>query len=236
VLINPGFEGSWTRETRWWTPTSGPNSGEFGEIFTPEGWETWWLEGFPEPGAPGERVTGRPEVKVIALSTGFPDATRVRSGDKAVLMFTFWRAHDMGLVQRVPVAPGSRVRFSAHAHAWYSQCDHKPHDQPMESDCKTVIGYADSWLSVGIDPTLSNVHRDPRAATVVWSAEREVYGAYVSEPLVVEAVAEGDHVTVFVRSWTTHALKHCDVYVDDANLDVWERRQYLPLVGQNPTT
>ena len=241
ALVNPSFEGGWTRDTRWWTPTSGPNGGSFGEIFTPEGWETWWLEGFPEPGEPDERVTGRPEVKVISLADGFPDATRVRSGDQAVQLFTFWRAHDMGLVQRVAVEPGKTYRFSVYAHAFYSQCSGKwHHPVPLETDCETAIGWAHTWLSVGIDPTTDNADRDPRAGTVVWSEEREVYGAYADEPLLVEVVAEGDYVTVFMRSWTTHALKHCDVYVDDAKLEVVgdprPYRLHLPLVLRDATT
>jgi len=90
ALTNPSFEGGWTRKTLYWTPESGPFDTEFGEIATPEGWVSWWREGFPCPGT-DSYVLGRPEVKVIDLDTGFPDPERVRTGTKATQWFTFWR-------------------------------------------------------------------------------------------------------------------------------------------------
>lgn len=225
MLQNPGFENGTTRDTLWWTPDGGPYNTEFGEIASPEGWTTWWLEGFPEPGDPNSgRVTGRPEVSVVTLPE-FPDPQRIRSGSRAVKWFTFWRAHHGGILQQVAVELGARYQFSVFAHAWYSRCSTKPHERPYDGDCETPIDWPHCYLSVGIDPT---GELDPRGVSVVWGAETEVYGLYSNEPLHVEAVAESDIVTVFVRSRTTHAMKHNDVYIDDASFRVIEQLWGLP--------
>jgi len=221
--VNGGFEGGWHRGTAYWTVEGGPFDTEFGEIFTPEGWVTWWREGFDCAGTSGW-VLGRPEVKVI---TRVPDRARVRSGEHAVQWFTFWRCHEGGLYQRVPAVVGQRYSARAFGHSWYSRCSTKPHGPPLEADCETRIWWAQDWLSVGIDPT-GGV--DPLAATVVWGEEREIYGGYDEAGVEVRGVvAEGESVTVFLRSEASHPLKHNDVYWDD--VAVWaEYVVYLPVV------
>jgi hypothetical protein len=222
VEVNGGFEGGWGRWTSYWTPEGGPYHTEFGEIFTPEGWVTWWREGFPCSGT-ADWVTGRPEVKVISG----PDPARIRSGKQAVQWFTFWRCHEGGLYQRIPAVPGKVYSARAFGHSWYSRCSLKPHSPPLDDDCKTPIDWAHDWLSVGIDPT-GGV--DPLAKSVVWGEEREIYGRYDEQGLEVRGVvAEGEWVTVFLRAMATHPLKHNDVYWDDA--EVWGYHAvYLPLI------
>ena len=223
-VVNGGFEGGWGRETAYWTVEGGPYDTEFGEVFTPEGWVTWWREGFECAGT-ADWVTGRPEVKVI---TRVPDGARVRSGERAVQWFTFWRCHEGGLYQRVPAVPGKVYSARAFGHSWYSRCSSRPHGPPLDTDCETEIGWAHDWLSVGIDP-MGGV--DPLAASVVWGEEREVYGEYDDVGLQVDVVAEGEWVTVFLRAEASHPLKHNDVYWDD--VAVWEEYVvYLPVVGK----
>ena len=214
ALTNPSFEGGWTRDTLYWTPEGGPFDTEFGEIATPEGWVSWWREGFPCPGT-DRYVLGRPEVKVIDLDTGFPDPERVRTGAKATQWFTFWRCHLGGLLQRVTAEPGQLYSVSAYVHSWYSRCSDKPHAPPYDADCDTPIDWAWARLSVGIDPTGGI---DPMALSVIWSEEIQVYGSYGRPVTVWNVRAEADHVTVFLRSRTSHPLKHNDAYWDDVAL------------------
>ena len=232
-VVNGGFEEGRHRATTYWTPEGGPYHHEFGEIFTPEGWVTWWREGFPCSGT-ADWVTGRPEVKVIGVS---PDAARVRSGERATQWFTFWRCHEGGLYQRVPAVVGRRYSARAFGHSWYSRCSTKPHGPPLEADCKTRIWWAHDRLAVGIDPTGGI---DPLGKAVVWGASREIYGEYDEQGLEVrDVVAEGPlrpgsgqaWVTVFLRAEATHPLKHNDVYWDD--VAVWEEYVvYLPVVAR----
>ena len=215
LLVNSDFELGTTRETSYWTPEGGPFHTQFGEISTPYAWTSWWREGFgdgPEP----DQLSGRPEVGVVRLPQ-FPDPQRVKFGSSAVKAFTFWRRHDMGLYQRVPATPSSKYKFSIYAHSWYSRCSTKPHSPPFDTDCKTPIEWAECWLAVGIDPTGG---MDPYSDNVVWGTEQRIYGKYIDTPLSVEAVAEDTAITVFVHSWTSHALKHCDSYFDGAKLEM----------------
>ena len=224
LLVNGGFEGGWHRANVFWTPVGGPyDYYEFGEIAPPERWTAWWREGFPCAGT-DEWLTGRPEVRVI---TAVPDSGRVRSGEQAVQWFTFWRCHHGGLFQQVEVEAGRYYDFSIFAHSWFSNCSTKPHDPPLDYDCETPIEWAQSWLRVGIDPTGGT---DPRASTVVWGPEREVYGGYSDIPLVTGRVqAQTDKITVIVESVASHPLKHCDFYIDDAVLIDCTHRIFLPV-------
>ncbi len=225
MLTNPSFEGGWTRDTLYWTPEGGPFDDEFGEIFTPEGWVTWWREGFPCPGT-DKFALGRPEVKVIDLDTGFPDPVRVRTGSKAAQWFTLWRCHFGGLLQSVTAEPGQLYSVSAYVHSWYSRCSLKPHAPPYDEDCETPIGWAWDRLSVGIDPTGGI---DPMALSVIWGEQREIYGRYGMPVAVWNVQAEANHITIFLRSRTSHPLKHNDVYWDDVALFEGEQEEPTPL-------
>ncbi len=151
-LSNPGFEDSGTQKDTWWCNEvdddvsvclDGPYHTHFGEITTGVSWASWWVENMPveQMGA----VTGRPEMNVVDLGAGFPDAERVHSGDRSQKAFTFYRPHYMGVAQR--------------------------------------------WCF----------------------------------PLITGPISEGwapDCLTVYVRSRTTHGLKHNDFYFDDMELRV----------------
>lgn len=223
LLANGGFEGGWYRATAYWTPAGGPYHDEFNEIAPPEGWTAWWREGFPCSSVPDWK-TGRPEVRVISA---VPDPARIHGGERAVQWFTFWRCHDGGLLQQVQVEPGYYYTFNAFGHAWYSKCSTRPHDSPYDTDCMTSIDWAHDWLSVGIDPTGGI---DPLGQAVVWGEAREVYGVY-DLPLTTGRVqAQGETLTVFVRSEASHPLKHADSYWDDAVLRDVTYQAFLPFV------
>jgi hypothetical protein len=230
MLANGSFEvDSWTRDTLYWTPDGGPYSNPFGEIFTPASWTTWWREGFPC--ATGYTFDeGRPEVHVIDLDDGFPDAARVRSGTRAAKQFTYWRCHEMGLLQQVDVVPGAHYDLTAYGHAWHTTCSSKPHSPPLDNDCETPL--PDSWdqLQVGIDPTGG---LDPHGSTVVWSTPVQQYGVYGQSIELVGVQASAAQITVFLRSECNFPLRHNDAYWDDVELQRVERL-YFPVVRVGP--
>jgi hypothetical protein len=91
----------------------------------------------------------------------------------------------------------------------------------------TPITWAQDYLSVGIDPTGGI---DPLGPDVVWGKAREIYGIY-GEPLTMGRIqAQGDTITVFVRSEASHPLKHNDFYIDDAVLRDVTYQIFLPIV------
>jgi hypothetical protein len=225
LLINGSFEGDWHLAAVHWTPGGGPYFTQFMEITPPEGWTAWWREGFPCVGI-DEWLTGRPEVRVVSMT---PDAERVHSGEQATQVFTFWRCHTSGLLQQVPVKPCHYYTFSVYAHSWYSRCSLKPHQSPLDTDCKTPILWAQDWLSVGIDPAGGI---DPLGPGVVWGTRKQIYGRYAG-PLVVEHVqAQGETITVFMKSEASHPLKHNDFFTDSAVLLDVTHRAFLPFVAR----
>jgi hypothetical protein len=143
-----------------------------------------------------------------------------------MVVFTFFRRHDAGFLQQVEVRPGAQLSLTASAHAW-SNWHEGPHpDDGLWSegpgfDC----GFAregqtadENWrnftFSIGIDPTGGT---DPFAGTVVWGQGAHIYNCYHQVP-AVEAVAQSQQVTVFLRSRTLWPFKHNDAYWDDVEL------------------
>jgi hypothetical protein len=160
----------------------------------------------------------------------------MHSGLKGFLVFTFSRKHDAGLSQQVQVEPGTRLRFSAWAHAWSNHKDPAFPDRfphPDEGHWSEGAGYEpffalagstdDENLTnftfwVGLDPTGGT---NPFATSVVWGRGVHIYNAFREVP-AVEAVAQANTVTIFMRSQTLWPFKHNDAYWDDASLTVVE--------------
>jgi hypothetical protein len=229
LLRNGDFEADWSQDKShhcWVFPTAAqPYQTDVGNIFSPPGWTTWFLH---EVG-----VWSQPEVR-DAWITG--DARRVHSGQKAILLFTFFRKHDAGFLQQVQVSPGTRLRLSAWAHAWSNHEDAaRPTDFPHPDDPRWSegegVGYNEFFaqegtvtddaarnftFQVGIDPTGG---LNPFAGAVVWGKGVHIYNAYRQTP-AVEAVAQGSKATIFLRSRGLWPYKHSDAYWDDALLEV----------------
>ena len=230
-MKNGGFEEDWGvggSHTAVLYRTSGELIGEqeIGNIFTPPGWETWFIH---EPG-----VFDQPEVRDAHKTV---DGRRVRSGEKAILLFTFFRKHCGGFLQRVQVVSGQMYRLTAWAHAWSNGLSANQGGHPDDGLWSDGAGYGVvSWtqaeipplcgapqddakgnfeFSVGIDPTGGD---NPLADTVVWSEPRFNYNGYVA-PLEVTAVASSSTITVFLCSETLWSFKHNDAYWDDAVLE-----------------
>ncbi|MBN1179823.1 MAG: LysM peptidoglycan-binding domain-containing protein [Anaerolineae bacterium] len=206
LLRNPGFEGScgggwcannWTRDTF--------TGAVYGEIFTPEGWVTYWSEGTnPVDGRP----YGRPECKVIPNADPFlgPPA-RVRSGMYAIMQFGFFRSIDSGVYQTVTgLTPGATVRFSAYAHAW--ACDDDEHSAYSCADAYQTL------FRVGIDP---NGGTNPWSPSIVWASGYSYDEFRLIGPVEAQ-VGQNGNVTVFIRGTTKWPVKHNDIYIDDASL------------------
>lgn len=211
LLKNPGFEGitcrpdspagwcydNWTRDTF--------NGSVWGEIYTPQGWVTFWSEGVnPHDG----RNYGRPECKVIPKQSPFigPPA-RIHGGNYAVMQFGFFRAIDSGLYQTVSgLSPHAIVQFSAYAHAW--SCD---------SDGGGPYSCGDTYqmlFQVGIDP---NGGSNPWSPNVIWASGYS-YDEYRLIGPVQAKVGDAGVVTVFLRATAKWPYKHNDVYWDSASL------------------
>jgi LysM repeat protein len=207
LLVNPGFEGigcsgtgycegNWTRDTF--------TGAVYGEIFTPEGWVTYWSESFNEVAG---QDYGRPECKVIPKAAPYlgPPA-RIRSGFYAVQQFGFHRPIDSGIYQVVTgLTPGATVRLSAYAHAW--ACDE-------DGDAYSCGDPYQMYFRVGIDP---NGGTNPWGSGVIWAGGYS-YDEYRLIGPVEAPVGEAGNVTVFLRATAKWGFKHNDVYWDDASL------------------
>jgi LysM repeat protein len=209
LLTNPGFEGincpaegwcegNWTRDTY--------NGVPYNEIFSPEGWVTFWSEG-ANVELEGD-LYGRPECQVIPNAPPFigPPA-RVRSGNYAVKHFSMYHSMDAGLYQVVTgLSPGATIQAAAYAHAW--ACGEST------DDALTCADQFATKLMVGIDPTGGT---NPWSANIVWTAGYS-YDTYRQIGPVQAQVGPSGTVTVFLRQVAKWPLKHNDVYWDDASL------------------
>ena len=142
MIKNPDFELDWGIEKSHRCiilPVDGElYEANIGNIFTPPYWVTWY---FHDPGR-----WDQPEVRDARKDN---DETRVYRGEKAILMFSFHRHHDGGFLQTVDILPGSKVSFSAMAHAW-SNCHDREHTN--EPNWSEGPGYEPGFMFEGEEP------------------------------------------------------------------------------------
>jgi len=203
LLVNPGFEGiglpvdnnhpnygNWTRDTF--------TGQQYGEIFTPEGWVTWWEEG----------DYGRPECKVIPNEHPFnSDPTRIYQGYYAGMCFTFFRKQHAGYYQVVSnLEPGATVEGWFYAHAW--SCSE---DEPPVS-CGDPFAF---YFQVGLEPDGGT---DPFSDTILWSEPKYIYDVYQPTNLVTATVGAAGQVTFYLRAHAKWAVKHNVAYWDNPTL------------------
>jgi hypothetical protein len=231
-IQNAGFEADWSEEGSHHCliiETNGAIEDTVRDnIFTPPGWVTWFLHGMPVEHDPQNQVGwSQPEVR----DSRDTDPDRMHSGEKGMLLFTFWRVHDAGFLQQVEVGAGTPVRFAAWAHAWSNNGG--PPEDPEDAEWSegSHVGYAHYFAAegtpdldegdrnftfwVGIDPTGGT---NPFADSVVWGQGAHIYNAYFRVP-TVQTTAISDTVTLFLRSRTLWPFKHNDAYWDDALLE-----------------
>lgn len=184
LLTNPGFEDPYII------------SGDDPPREVANGWSRWHVTSAPD--APSY-INSEPEFYPAARDT----ADRVRSGENAQWILSFYATHVGGVYQTVSVTPGTTLRFSVFAYIWSSQFD--------EVDLSESGG--DVTISVGIDPTGGT---SGESDTIVWSEPGQIYDSY--NEYSVEATTEGDTVTVFIRTAVGTPVKHNYIYLDDAVL------------------
>ncbi len=165
------------------------------------GWTPWWLEQTGEDPAWKNR---RPEFQRASIET---DPTRVRQGESAQQIHSFWGTHTAGLWQQVVVAPGSQLHLKAWGHAWSSEAD-----KPRPSQNPTHV-----HMRVGIDPLGGT---DPTSGSVVWSSEQNAIDRWTLFSVLTQA--NTDVVTVFLRSSPDWPKKHQHIFWDEAALEVVE--------------
>jgi LysM repeat protein len=168
------------------------------EVQVAHGWTPWWRQ---RTEADPPAFFFKPEYK---QANGYIFPNRVHSGVAAQQWFTFHATHEAGMYQQVfGVTPGTRYRFTIWAQVWSS----------TEDNASVSVNPAYPNLQAGIDVTGG---WNPWAGTVVWSGTAASYDSWGQ--LGVEAVAQSDVITVFMRSNPNWPVKHNDVYWDDAVL------------------
>jgi len=190
LLLNPGFEQPYVA------------IGGDTTLRVAQNWQPWYLP----PGA-ATSINAQPEYKPAPNS-------RIRSGVAAQEYNTFFATHTAGVYQRVPVAPGSNLRFAVWVYVWSSGT----FDNPDVSEDPNGVA-----IRVGIDPTGGT---DATSANIVWSGDAEYYDQY--RELSVTETATGTAVTVFVRTAPTGFVGINAVYLDDASLLALAQGQPTP--------
>ncbi len=184
LLQNPGFEGEYA-------PFGGDTSRRVAPNWTP--WNASRGAGDPT----WANIT--PQYRRAA------NPNRVRSGSAAQELFELFATFTGGVYQRVNVATGAPLRFSAFLNVWSTTRDNP--DQSLEPAAVS--------LQVGIDPTGGT---DAASGSIVWSPPERFYDEY--RQLSVSATAAANTVTVFVRAIMLEPVRHNHVYIDDASLVV----------------
>ena len=175
--------------------------------FVPVGWFAWQHE-----------RTTKPQLGPIHVELE-KHPPHVLEGKQAARVWTAYLRHDGGLGQRVPAVPGDLYRFSIAGYAW---CPEDAHDIN-----NPTVGTVN--LQIGIDPSGAV---DPLNGNVVWSAPTlglfDVYSVFN-----VEAVAQGDFVTIYTRAQPSYPMERNDSFWDNAQL-LQLRQPETPAVEWRP--
>ncbi|MBD3250922.1 hypothetical protein GF380_00365, partial [Candidatus Uhrbacteria bacterium] len=196
--MNLDFEGGWTRKTH--------NGQEYGEIFTPVGWTSFWREEVAN-------YLFRPEMQVIEKVPPFLDPPRVQNGQKALKHFKLYGRIDCGVYQVITGLRG-KLTISAWAHAWYSMRDN-PHQSEYEDGGQWLpINDGDPGidLRVGIGPPTP----DPWSNDIQWRTAN-VYDEY--KRIILNTYVDDDFC-LYLRAEALYPFKHTDVYWDYVTIDV----------------
>ncbi|MBI3241471.1 MAG: LysM peptidoglycan-binding domain-containing protein [Chloroflexi bacterium] len=230
LLTNPGFESPYFQQCCHTEPSFDPNA-PYAEVQVANGWKAYWVEPDSSPAFKSycdynvEPVTcqpyHRPEFRDLGTA---PE--RIHGGANAQKYFTFYSTHLAGLYQQVTgVIPGQTYRFTIYVQAWSTDSS-----VPGASS----FGEQAMGLQMGIDP---NGGTDPFSANIVWS---QTYNPLdIWQQLGVDVAAKSSTITVFTRSWPRLALRHVDIYLDDASLtalggEAGTFPTSAPLIGVTP--
>ena len=240
LLSNPGLEGKYLQQCSQktdnpWVPAPTPcdpsdydfvNRTLWATAQVPVGWAAWWRVPNDDQKDPNYFNTFPAYCNFDRKSTpttcvpwhnpefrdtmGGPQETgpsRRMEGENSQKYFTFYTVHDAGLYQIVNKGfkKGDLLRFSAYMMAWSS----------TDNDPFHSVGQQSMGMQVGIDPFGGN---NPWSPSIVWSPVKESWDVF--SQFTVEAVAQGNLVSVWTRSKPVYAIQHNDVYVDATSLNV----------------
>jgi len=136
-----------------------------------------------DSGLPYGWMTGTLAGAVPSFRLDGPDGNR-NTGSAGWEVSEEARSSDTVLYQRVPCEKGRRYQLAAETRVW----------NPWSNQQMVICA------SVGIDPEGGN---DPLARSVVWSSP--TYQREKWTTLATEAVAEADHITVYLRGYSQYA-------------------------------
>lgn len=196
MIQNGNFENGWWRKTH--------TGQEFGEIFVPQDWTAYWVDGVD---------IYRPEMKVIPKQPPFLDPPRIQSGQYALQYFKQWGLISAGIYQQINVPQDGILTVTAFAHAWYSMRDdaHKSEWQDDNGNWHTIHNGDDGvnlMLGVGAG------NPDPWSNQIQWFTQH-YYDAY--EQIRAEVGVNAGNVTIYLRATNDHPFKHVDIYWDNVN-------------------
>lgn len=182
-LANPGFEEPFTDQ-----------GGDPARLVA-DGWTAWNVAA--TSGSP-TFMNQQPDYVPVR-----PDVSRIRSGENAQLITSFFSTFTAGVYQQVSVAEAGEVTFSVYAYVWSSAFD----NVDVSRDDGDIV------VQVGIDPAGGT---DPAASSIVWSTAAERYDSWNQESVTTEVPA--GTITVFVRGTVGVPAKNNNIYLDDAAL------------------
>lgn len=202
LVSNPSFEGAYSAYV---PPDGHPDcpAGVCNSAQMAPDWTPWWLSHDP---ADPDWIIVMPEWK--PASDAFTNPTRVRTGERAQQLFSFYATHEAGFYQQVLVEPGRDYCFSIWGHGWSAQDDDDAYSGPDDGILQQRIG---------LDPTGGT---DWQSGNIIWGTARTQYDLYGL--FEVSATANASTMTLFVYSQPAYAVKHNDVYWDDARLSTQE--------------
>lgn len=227
-LKNGEFEGitrlgGWTRVTH--------NGVQYPEIFTPEGWVTFFQED-------QAAKVYRPEVKVIEAKLPFLDPPRILHGQWAVQMFKSFGALRCGLYQSLRgLEPGALYQFRYWAHAWSNHPAVGPCEDGHDPRCSAGVGKGAYFLlgkdlpAKNGDPVNDAISNFRFTAGMTWGetprpfdqkrlgAVAAIYNTYAQVPAVTFRPGAAGTVTVYLTVNSDYAFQHSDIYVDRAILE-----------------
>lgn len=176
--------------------TYAPYNGDSNRLIAPN-WVPWNIPPGPnDPSYVHQTPTYQAETNV---------ASRIHNGSSAQEYYTLYGTFDAGVYQQVSVPAGSQLHFSAYLSVWSGDND----------DPNTSANTGGVQVQVGIDPSGG---ADSTASSITWSAAQEFYDQY--KQLSVDSTASASTITVFVRATVKTAVKHNNVFVDDAALQI----------------
>ena len=214
LLQNPSFEGEYSK----YVPPGGHPDCPLGicnSVRTAASWTPWWtLHNNSDP----EYIIKQPEFTAAEADFWY-GPERTRSGSHAQQYFTLYATHEAGVYQQVATQIGGAYCFSVWGHSWSAADDPDPLNNA--GDALSGPDYGQLWQKVGIDPTGGTDWTSPN---IIWSdQETSVKGRHqydVHALFIVTATAQADTATVFLYSQPDFAVKHNNVYWDDATFSL----------------